>query len=186
MTLHRWWLLLALTALGCVSTPPVASAPTLTETEEAAVTFDRLQRALQERLTSAMQAGGPVAAIDACHLEAAPLTAQVANQRGVRVGRTSARLRNAANAPPAWAVAQVAATEGKQASEVSNLVVDLGTRVGVLRPIATAPLCLTCHGPNLAPAVSEAVAAHYPNDRAVGFTEGSLRGFFWAEVPKRR
>ncbi len=185
MNLLRSCLTLGLTLLSCVAAP-VASTPTLTETEEANVTFDRLQRTLQARLTSAMQDGGPVAAIDACHLEAVPLTAQVANQRGVRVGRTSARLRNAANAPPAWAAAQVAASDGRLAAEAKAVEVDLGTRIGVLRPIATAPLCLTCHGANLAPGVAEALATRYPNDRAVGFTEGSLRGFFWAEVPKRR
>ena len=74
--------------------------------------------------------------------------------------------------------------KGRPAKEVPGRVVDLGDRIGVLRPIGTAPLCLTCHGPALAPEVREALAAKYPKDAARGFREGDLRGLLWAEVPK--
>lgn len=36
-----------------------------------------------------------------------------------------------------------------------------------------------------APEVTALLRDAYPDDRAVGFTEGELRGFAWAEVPKR-
>jgi hypothetical protein len=44
---------------------------------------------------------------------------------------------------------------------------------------------MACHGPSdsLAPDVADALALHYPDDRATGFTEGDLRGWFWVEVP---
>jgi hypothetical protein len=38
----------------------------------------------------------------------------------------------------------------------------------------------------LDPSVLQALAERYPADRAVGYAEGDLRGFFWAEVPKAR
>src|SRR5919206_5275922 len=56
---------------------------------------------------------------------------------GVEVGRTSARLRNPDNAPPAWARTYVAATDGRKAAEVAPAAFDLGDRVGLLRPIET-------------------------------------------------
>jgi hypothetical protein len=47
-----------------------------------------------------------------------------------------------------------------------------------MKPIVTAPLCLTCHGETLAPGVAAAVESRYPQDRAVGFAAGDLRGAF--------
>jgi hypothetical protein len=37
-------------------------------------------------------------------------------------------------------------------------------------------MCLQCHGEALAPEVTQALAARYPDDRATGFREGQLRG----------
>ncbi len=106
---------------------------------------------------------------------------------GVTVGRTSARLRNPGNAPPAWASAHVAATDGRKAAEVPPVAFDLGDRVGLLRPIEVRKRCLTCHAAReqLAPGTRDWLARAYPQDRAVGYAIGDLRGFWWAEAPKR-
>ena len=116
------------------------------------------------------------------------ITAQVGLQQGVEVGRTSHRLRNPKNAPRAWVAPYVAQWAGKKVDEVQPVVVDLGDRVGLLRPIPTAALCTTCHGTEaqLAPEVREVIRQAYPEDQGVGFAEGDLRGVFWAEVPKER
>ena len=77
-------------------------------------------------------------------------------------------------------------SDGAKAAAATLRVVDIGDRVGVLRPIGTADLCTRCHGPaevvrrNLGDALQQA----YPQDRATGFTLGDLRGWMWAEVPK--
>jgi hypothetical protein len=105
---------------------------------------------------------------------------------GVRVGRTSARLRNPRNAPPAWARAYVQKTDGRKAAEVGPIAFDLGDRVGLLRPIEVRKRCLACH------AASEQVDAStrqwlesaYPEDRSLGYALGDLRGFWWAEAKK--
>jgi hypothetical protein len=106
---------------------------------------------------------------------------------GVTVGRTSARLRNPANAPPAWARAYVAETDGRKASDVAAVAFDLGDRVGLLRPIELRRRCLACHAP--AERLSEGTRAWlsraYPQDRALGYALGDLRGFWWAEAPAR-
>jgi hypothetical protein len=105
---------------------------------------------------------------------------------GVAVGRTSARLRNPANAPPAWARAYVAATDGRKPSDVGAAAFDLGDRVGLLRPIEIRHRCLGCHArrEELAPGTRDWLARSYPRDRALGYALGDLRGFWWAEAPK--
>ena len=106
---------------------------------------------------------------------------------GVKVGRTSARLRNPRNAPPAWARAFVALTDGKKAAAVSSAVFDLGDRVGLLRPIEIRRRCLSCHAAreSLSPATRAWLRSAYSQDRALGYALGDLRGFWWAEAAKR-
>ncbi len=141
-----------------------------------------------KRLMTEMQAGGPVAAIDVCRLEAQTITAGVAREQGIVMGRTSARLRNPANGAPAWARSMVAASDNRKADSAVPMVVDLEDRVGVVRPIGVATPCTRCHGDrqSFSPALTAALAKAYPQDQATGFHEGELRGFFWAEVPKSK
>lgn len=112
--------------------------------------------------------------------------ADAADVPGVRVGRTSARLRNPSNAPPEWARPHVAATDGRKAAEVPAAVFDLGDRVGLLRPIEIRRRCLSCHAAaeDLAPGTRAWLRRAYPADRALGYALGDLRGFWWAEAPK--
>ena len=104
---------------------------------------------------------------------------------GVEVGRTSARLRNPSNAPPAWAQEYVKATDGRKASAVSPAVFDLGGRVGLLRPIEIRQRCLGCHAARekLAEGTRAWLSRAYPEDRALGYELGDLRGYWWAEAP---
>jgi hypothetical protein len=171
-------------------TPPAYAAdeapPRLASGIKAAdAAISALQRRLAGRLVEEMKAGGPARAITVCRDEAPGIAAETARTQGVRVGRTSHRLRNAANTAPAWAEPFVAKGAGRKAAGVQHTVVDLGDRVGVLRPIATAGVCLRCHGTagSLAPEVRGYLETAYPGDRAIGFEEGDLRGFAWAEAP---
>jgi hypothetical protein len=164
---------------------PARLAPGIQAAEAA---ISALQARLAGRLLEELKAGGPAKAITVCRDEAPALTAQTAREQGVRVGRASHRLRNPKNAAPAWAESFVAAAAGQKAAAVEPTVVNLGDRVGVLRPIGTAGVCLQCHGPTsrLSPDVQSYLAKAYPDDRAVGFEEGDLRGFAWAEAPVER
>jgi hypothetical protein len=107
---------------------------------------------------------------------------------GVEVGRTSARLRNPRNAPPAWARAYLAETDGKKAADVQAAVFDLGDRVGLLRPIEIRKRCLSCHAPReqVAESTRAWLEQAYPEDRSYGYALGDLRGFWWAEAAKGR
>lgn len=145
-----------------------------------------LQDALRRELTSALEKGGAAFAIQSCHVDVGGTIQRIERDKGIRAGRTSDRLRNSANAPKPWAAALVQTYAGRRAREVDGFVVDLGVTVGVLRPIAEQPLCASCHGPakDIAPPVRSALNNRYPHDRAVGFADGEIRGWFWVEVPK--
>ena len=144
--------------------------------------------AVLRELTDALSRGGPASAIGFCHLDATFLSQRIGKEEGIAVGRTSDRLRNPTNAPRPWAAPLVTGNAGRQAKAVDGFVVDLGDRVGVLRPIAERPMCAGCHGPTdkLSPGVLRVLADRYPLDRAVGFRDGEIRGWFWVELPKHR
>lgn len=131
---------------------------------------------------------GPAAAVEALRAGDPFIAADVRQETGCEVGRTSPRLRSPRNAPPAWLGPLLGNGEARPAAGVEPLVVDLGDRVGVVRPIAVYAACLDCHGPEvrLQPRVRAALATAYPADRATGYAEGDLRGFYWAEARKER
>jgi hypothetical protein len=147
-----------------------------------------MQDALLRELSEALELGGPEFALKSCHIDVVGITRRIGRQEGVRAGRTSDRLRNFANAPKVWAAPLVTAYAGHRTRDVEGFAVDLGEKVGVLRPITERPICASCHGPleKLSPAVRDALGTRYPRDRATGFSEGEIRGWFWVEVPKQR
>lgn len=165
------------------ATPPPGLAPAVARGDAA---IGELQRRLGARLAAALREGGPAAAVTVCRDDAPRLTAAVGEEQGVSIGRTSDRLRNPRNAPPGWARELVEASAGRAASDVRPAAVELGDRVGLLRPIVVAQPCTRCHGEReqLPAEVAERLAREYPEDRAVGYGAGDHRGFFWVEVPR--
>ena len=77
-----------------------------------------------------------------------------------------------------------AASRRRSASETFSAKVHDATVVRVVKPIAVAPPCLACHGATeqLSEEVQTYLTEHYPNDQAVGYAVGDLRGVFWAEA----
>lgn len=138
--------------------------------------FGRLMSALGQ----AMATEGTAGAIDVCRQRAPQIAQEVGAAHGVRIGRTSERLRNPDNRAPAWA--QAFLSERPEAPVYA--LADDGT-LGAVLPIRIMTLCLACHGApaSIAPAVRDALAMHYPDDAATGYAEGDLRGWFWVEVP---
>ena len=49
-----------------------------------------------------------------------------------------------------------------------------------MKAIPTEAVCLNCHGVDIKPEVQAKIDEFYPDDRAVGFEEGDLRGAFVA------
>ena len=145
-----------------------------------------MQDALLRELNDALARGGPAGAINFCHLDATAIAQRVGREEGIAAGRTGDRLRNPTNRPKPWAAALVKAHAGRSPRNVEGFAVDLGDKVGVLRPMVERPMCAGCHGleERLAPGVRAVLLDRYPADRAVGFADGEIRGWFWVEMPK--
>jgi hypothetical protein len=140
----------------------------------------------KKSLKGALVAGleqGPASAIAACRDEA-PKLAQKASSGGVRVGRASHRLRNPANAPKPWMEPLLELYETDPDSREPAVVLIDDQTVGYIEPIYMQPLCVTCHGAELAPDLDAKLKELYPEDQARGYAAGDLRGVFWAELPR--
>ena len=166
-----------------VSQAPAELKPAISRAELVIVT---LQDAVLHQLNDELARGGQARAVGVAHLDVSAVIQRVGRQEGIAAGMTSDRLRNPTNAPRPWAAPLVNQHAGQAARDVQGFVVDLGDKIGVLRPIAERPVCAGCHGPVLAPGVKPALQDRYPADRAHGFTEGEIRGWFWVEVPRQR
>ncbi len=185
----------AASAVAPATAPAVAdeSADALATRSGAAPELQRAQAAmadlgqrLKAALTEKMQAEGPVAAVDFCHEEAPLIAADVAKEHGVAVGRTAVRHRSPDNTPTAWQQDVLAHfVEQSETTPPQEMVFAerTDTTLRVAKGIPTQTPCLACHGSNIAEPVRVAIAERYPDDNATGFSEGDLRGMFWAEVP---
>ena len=139
-----------------------------------------LQKALRLGLSK-----GVVEAISTCSIEA-PKIADSLSHNKISVGRASHRLRNPKNAPPEW-VEPILNAYIKNAADREPKYVSLPeSRIGYVEPIVLQPICTTCHGENIADEVTMRISKLYPDDQAVGFKVGDIRGVFWASYPSEK
>lgn len=136
---------------------------------------------LMGELTTALDEDGPDGAIEVCSMRAPEIAAVISNEYGVVLGRTSHRLRNQSNLPPEWAAELV---QNEVASP--TWLVGPDDRVAGLLPIQTKAECGMCHGSReeMADEVLAKLDEYYPEDAAIDFAEGDLRGWIWVEAPK--
>jgi hypothetical protein len=148
---------------------------------------------LQGEMQAAMQAGGPVKAIDVCREKAPAIAADISKAKGWRVARTSLKTRNAKNAPDAWETKVLldfdkrkAAGEDPAKLEYSEMVMHSGKhefRYMKAILIAEGAPCLACHGSSIAPDVAAKLKSLYPDDKASGYKTGDVRGAFSVSQP---
>lgn len=180
----RWILI---TAAGWLVVPAL-QAEHAERLEEGRAIAGEFGLQLRTALQTAMNEGGPLAAIRICN-EAAPAIAQAtAAHSGAVVGRTSLKLRNPANAPDTHERAALVAFAGMMepgGQEPPPERIDLleDGRVRYMSAIVMQPPCLACHGESLAPQVAEAIDLLYPEDEARGYRAGDFRGAFTITWP---
>lgn len=181
-----------------LATTIVLPLPTAADSTDARVGAARnaakaFQGALQSELQAAMKAGGPSNAIQVCNSRAPAIGADISAKEKMQIGRTSLRLRNAANAPDAWEqqVLELFELRKKGGENPANLeFYETTSRDGkkvfrYMKAIAIpedAP-CLACHGEKIDPAVAAKLKQLYPNDKATGFRAGDIRGAFTITQP---
>lgn len=144
--------------------------------------IEPFKRQLKEALVAGLEQG-PVQAISVCQVKA-PELAEEASSSTIKVGRSSNKLRNRANAPKPWMKPFLDRYENEpDQREPAAVLIDDHT-VGYVEPIFVQPLCVTCHGAQIAPDVEAKLEELYPQDQATGYAPGDFRGIFWAELKR--
>ncbi len=151
--------------------------------EQAKAAVQALGGALKAELEAAMKTGGPEAALSVCQIKAPELAKAISDSQGMAVKRVSLKNRNPVmGAANEWQTKVLNDFETRKAAGedpailVYAEVVDHEFRF--MKAIPTAAVCLGCHGTNLSPAVTAKLTELYPQDQAVGYKEGDLRGAF--------
>jgi hypothetical protein len=141
---------------------------------------------LKGELQKAMASGGPANGIAVCHDKALQIAAATSQETGLRLSRTSLKVRNPDNAPDDWELGVLQQFETRKARgetpaglEYYEVMEENGGKTfRYMEAIATDQLCLACHGEAIAPALSAKIYELYPQDAARGFKVGDLRGAF--------
>ncbi len=182
---------LALMAIGVIPAACVAPQGALLAVDDKILDQTRavagkLVTQLGGRLKAEMMANGPTAAVDVCRQAAPEIAASLSKEYGWKVGRVGTRVRTPGNNPIAWqqAALEEFARQAAQGKKLDDLefwkVVQEGGKPTLVyaKAISVQPMCLTCHGgPDSIPdKVKARLKADYPDDRAVGYSVGELRG----------
>lgn len=148
----------------------------------------RFAAQLKDELTRAMVGGGPPDAVKVCAERAPLIAAELSRESGAKIGRTSLRFRNPANAPEAWQH-QVLTDFDERGSSAETAALEYfsarpapGVKARYMMAIVTKPMCLACHGEPQQP-VKLYLDELYPHDRATGYEAGDIRGAFYVSWP---
>ena len=178
-------------ALAMVVLSPAYAGDYTAEIDASRATAGEFMQTLKQELMAGMQKGGPVNAISVCN-ESAPVIAQNFSVRnGWDVGRTSLKVRNPDNAPDVWERAVLESFEERKAAgenpakmeHYEAIRQDGVSELRYMKAIPTGALCLACHGQNIDSTVSARLEALYPDDQAVGYVTGDIRGAFSISQP---
>jgi hypothetical protein len=151
-----------------------------------ALTFDTLRNSLLEAIRTRSLAG----AIGFCNEKAPGITSIYTDS--VTIRRTALRFRSQTNKPDSLEMVVLMEMEAVlQSGKVALPKIvrtQLPNEVHFFKPIIMQPMCLNCHGKPLKEInqlTMSSIQALYPDDRAVNFNTGDLRGV-WHVVYKER
>ncbi len=141
-------------------------------------------QALRGHLMAAMQSGGVPKAIEVCAGKAAVLLDSLSNAHGARITRVSHKPRNPANAADSFEADLIARYEADRKAGLDWKPVIHRTAEGVTF-YAPIPIkfeaCLKCHGEPGKDIREEdyiLIQQFYPQDQAIGFRMGDVRGLW--------
>ena len=155
-------------------------------TQSRAVSLGMLKE-LGQKLQGAMAEGGAVNAIGVCNTQAPDIAGRVSSQNQVKLSRVGTRARNPVMGVPndwqAKALAQfdAALARGEKPADLEfseTVETANGKEFHFAKPIVLQPMCVSCHGSpeQISPEVKAKLNDLYPNDKAVGYQPGQLRG----------
>lgn len=168
--------------------PTQWSEPTAELVEQGRALTSQFVATLQPTLQAAMQEGGPIGAIEVCAVEAPRIAADLSKASGWSVSRVSLRARNQLSAiPDGWETDVLTQLDqrqlGGEAVEQLNVAAVVEGEFRYMQAQATGPLCLTCHGTEISSEVQAVLSRHYPQDMAIGYSVGQIRGAITVRKP---
>lgn len=176
--------------LGLVMMPANAADPLVPHTAVAREAVNAVRSTLNVELYSAMQNGGPLAAMEVCNVRSPRIIEQVSKLKGMTIRRIGTRVRNTANVPDDWERKTLARFQHnlKQGDSPTSLEYyewaggEYRYMRGFVMPEGSA--CLVCHGENIEPTVAARIRELYPDDRATGYRAGELSGGFSIRIAR--
>ena len=176
------------TLAGCVTPATPGPQEVAAAIQKSTAAADLLFQRLSVELATALPNGGPAAAVAICKDRAPAIAAEIEAASGVDIERTALRVRSPANAPDDWEMATMRSfiarrDAGEEWAKMSATRIE-GRELNWMRPIPLGEMCATCHG-DIASFTREtrlALGEAYPDDQAIGFKPGELRGAFTARV----
>ena len=170
---------------------PVAQADYKGENpmQESRETATAMLKELGGKLQAALKDGGPVKALGVCNIEAPDIAMRISEEEKITIRRISHKPRNPTLGVPndwqtkALKLFEEALARGDKPADiefVEAVKAGSGSRMELrfAKPILMQPQCTACHGTpeQISPEVKAKLDELYPNDKAVGFKPGELRG----------
>lgn len=155
--------------------------------EESRAVANQIVSQVRGELVKELERTGPVRAITVCKYSVPEITSNISRQTGMRVTRVALRPRNRSlGEPDAWEQRvlldfenRVAKGEKADALEYHEIVDEpVGKFFRYMKSLAMAQPCMLCHGPSsqLSEGVRALLTTEYPNDKAVEYNLGQVRG----------
>jgi hypothetical protein len=141
-------------------------------------------KALSSSLMQAMSYGGVPYALEFCNVEALPITDSVATHFDAEISRLALKNRNPENYPAGKDEEILNYYQARFDAGLplgDTLILHNDNQLAYFAPIMLAENCLVCHGTpgnELSPENHNYIKRFYPDDKAVGFNTGDLRGMW--------
>ena len=172
----------------------LAQANELNNQEAKKIAIDAIKTVggtLQHTLKTKVKQEGFASAADFCSLEASSLTQKsiATLPKGVSVKRVTKKPRNEKNLANEMQTKVLEEIETKMKSGTTpKLIIKKITtnHYQVYKPLIISKACLNCHGDNTTrnKDAYTIIAKHYPNDKAINYKLGELRGAFLVDIIK--
>lgn len=161
------------------------------EADSARAAIQQLRQVMMQQLQSSMRAVGPAEATAVCRHLAPQMAAEIAAETGWEIRRPALKARNPDNRPSelergvllGYLTRNLAGQSFEEMETVRLVERDGRPYVHYMRAIPMLDACLVCHGSDLPPDVAARIQEVYPQDEAVGFQVGDLRGAFSLRRP---
>lgn len=183
--MNIWRTLTLIPLLGTLAAAPPPDVADAAATQLARTLASQFQQELGGALADAIKTQGTAGAVRMCAIIAPEVASRISKQSGATVRRTALLSRNPLAVPDAHeriVMKNLAAAPLDSAGKPAEVAGWTGTGSALqfryIRAIPTAPMCVSCHGTDIAPDVAAAIATAYPADKATGFAPGTMRGAF--------